>query len=333
MQIHVIGSKEAGQRMDKFLHKFMPEATTSFFYKMLRKKNITLNGKKAEGKEILKEGDQIAFFFSDETFQKFKGQNGESEISTNEYRKAFQALKGIQVIYEDEDILILNKPAGILSQKAKPEDMSLNEWLIGYLLHTNGISKQELVTFKPSICNRLDRNTSGLVLGGKTLKGSQELSKMIRERSLRKFYLTVVVGPMDKASQIDGYLWKDEKTNKVTIYPKKAVDLPKGADAIKTAYKPLKTIGTNTLLEVELITGKTHQIRAHLASIGHPVLGDEKYGNTTVNQQFQKTMGLRWQILHAYRLEFPIIEEGLTSLSEQVFVAEEPTILKKIQQG
>ena len=278
MQSHEIKKQEAGQRLDKFLHKFMPEATTSFFYKMLRKKNITLNGKKAEGKEMLSEGDMISFFFSDETFTKFRGVNA-LHTSTAEYEKAFRILKGIQIIYEDQDVLILNKPAGILSQKAKPEDLSLNEWLIGYLLCKKTISSEELTTFKPSVCNRLDRNTSGLVLCGKSLKGSQELTKMIREREVRKFYHTIVVGKMNQNAQIDGYLYKDEKTNKVTVYPFHTPDMPKGAQEIKTAYTPIKSWGDYTLLEVELITGKTHQIRAHLASIGHPIVGDPKYGN------------------------------------------------------
>lgn len=330
MQSHVIGVKEAGQRLDKFLHKFMPEATTSFFYKMLRKKNITLNGKKAEGKELLKEGDQISFFFSDETFSKFRGtQNGIHK--TSEYEKAYEKLKGIQIIYEDEEVLILDKPAGILSQKACPEDLSLNEWMIGYLLYTDAISREELKTFKPSICNRLDRNTSGMVLCGKSLKGSQELAKLIRNRSLKKFYHTIAYGHMKNSAYIDGFLLKDDKTNKVKVFDKKDSTIPKDAQAIETSYHPLEYLGQNTLLEVQLITGKTHQIRAHLAFIGHPILGDTKYGMKQINETYQKSVGLKWQILHAYQIEFPIIEEGLTNLSGKIFVADEPDIFSKLR--
>ena len=327
MQLHTIGTQEAGQRLDKFLHKYMPEATTSFFYKMLRKKNITLNGKKAEGKEMLKEGDTVSFFFSDETFTKFRGA-ATMDMNTSEYEKAFRVIKGIKVVYEDEDALIANKPAGVLSQKAKPTDVSLNEWLIGYLLQNKKISAKELATFKPSICNRLDRNTSGLVLCGKSLKGSQHLTKLIRERDVKKFYRTIVSGEMKKGALVEGYLLKDEKTNKVTVYPSGAGNVPKDAEPIKTAYKPLETIDNYTVVEVELITGKTHQIRAHLASIGHPIIGDAKYGNFNINKEVDRKIGLKWQLLHAYRLEFPKLEEGLTKLSEKIIVADLPKSFK-----
>jgi len=331
MQSYQIGPNEAGQRFDKFLHKYMPMAGTSFFYKMLRKKNITLNGKKAEGKEILAVGDQIAFFFSDETFLKFRGMAGQNQeqgkLFTNlkEYEKAFTSLKGIQIIYEDEHVLILNKPAGILSQKAEQGDVSLNEWLIGYLLSEGKISDTELETFKPSVCNRLDRNTSGLVLAGKSLKGSQELGRVIREREIGKFYRTFVKGQMKEGARITGRLFKDEKTNKVTVGDTKG-------DPIETAYMPLKCYPDMTYLEVELITGKTHQIRAHLSSIGHPILGDAKYGNRSFNEKIGKEFDIKWQLLHAYRMEFPVMEGTLEALSEKVFTAPLPGIYQKILQ-
>lgn len=329
MQTHEIKAQEAGQRFDKFLHKFMPQATTSFFYKMLRKKNITLNGKKAEGKEMLKEGDRVSFFFSDETFAKFRG-DAMSDVPTAVYEKAYGMLKDIQIIYEDEDVLMLNKPAGVLSQKAKPSDVSLNEWLIGYLLKQKKITAKELNTFKPSVCNRLDRNTSGLVLCGKSLRGSQNLTKLIREREVRKFYRTIVVGDMREGALVEGYLLKDEKTNTVTVYSLDDSNVPEDAQTIKTAYKPLKNYGKYTLLEVELITGKTHQIRAHLASIGHPIIGDAKYGKPETNKEAERRFGLKWQLLHAHRLEFPIMMEGLPSLSEKVIVANTPDFFDKI---
>lgn len=333
MQSVTIGKNQAGQRLDKFLHKYLPLAGSSFLYKMLRKKNITLNGKKAEGKEILAEGDIVQCFFSEETFAKFAGRDvpakqksseadglhstsKEKVPMTEEYKEAFQQIKGVTVLYENEDIIVLDKPAGILTQKAESRDLSINEWLIGYLLEKGDLSVEELHTFRPSVCNRLDRNTSGIVLCGKSLKGSQYLSHIIRDHSLRKFYRTICVGEIYEDIQLEGYLWKDSATNKVRIskeQPKadtsqtsaKKSTEKSGTNYIRTAFHPLQTVDGFTLLEVELFTGKTHQIRAHLASIGQPIIGDHKYGNHKVNERFQREFGLKHQLLHAYRVEFP----------------------------
>lgn len=336
MQSVTVTSNQAGQRLDKLLHKILPEAGSSFLYKMLRKKNITLNGKKAEGKEMVAVGDTIAFYFSDETYQKFRGKSpADNTTQANavhseyeDYRKAYDSLKGIAVLYEDDDFCILNKPAGILVQKASPKDLSLNEWLLGYLLKTNkNYWETELGKFKPSICNRLDRNTSGIVLCGKSLAGSQYLNRIIKERSIRKFYRTICVGSITASELIQGYLVKDEKTNKVTVTSKKQND---EQSAIETAYTPIKNSGKYTLLEVELITGKTHQIRAHLASIGHPLIGDAKYGYEKINRQFSN-VSLHSQLLHAYRIEFPECTEGIgTAISAKVITAPIPTMFQKI---
>lgn len=330
-QIHV-STNEAGQRLDKLLHKLLPEAGNSFLYKMLRKKNITLNGKKAEGKEILSLGDDIKIFLADETYIKFGGKliTEHITIDVDPYLDAYNALKNIKIVFENEHILIANKPSGVLSQKATDKDMSINEWFIGYLLHTNQITKDSLISFKPSICNRLDRNTSGLILCGKSLYGTQQLNQWIKDRDIKKFYRLFVLGTMTKADRIDGFLSKNEKTNKVTISDK---ELP-NSSAISTVYKPLQIFGNITYMEVELITGKTHQIRAHLASIEHPLIGDYKYGNPDYNGVFKRAYGVEDQLLHAYRLEFPILDEShiLYDLSGQVFYAEEPEVYQKIIQ-
>lgn len=337
MQSFQIGANEAGQRFDKFLQKYMPEASMGFFYKMLRKKNITLNGKRAEGKELLQTGDKIAFFFSDETFHKFRGKTAGASLRTNrehtsginrsqnsEYKRAYETLKGIQILHEDDHVLILNKPAGILSQKASDQDLSLNEWMIGYLLASGQISETALETFKPSICNRLDRNTSGLVLCGKSLAGSQELSRLIRERSVRKFYRTFVKGKMTDSAHITGYLTKNEKSNKVSVSKEPCTDAK--SERIETSYEPLQVFPDRTYVEVELITGKSHQIRAHLASTGHPLLGDTKYGDSSINNAYRQKYGIRWQILHAYRMEFPMLTGALAALSGQTVIAPLPEI-------
>lgn len=334
MQEIIIGPNQAGQRLDKFLHKYFPNAGSSFLYKMLRKKNITLNGKKAEGKEILVLNDKVQSFFSDETFEKFAGKvpeiiehvekQGQNTL-TMQYEKAFKHtdMKGITVLYEDANVLILNKPVGVLTQKAKDNDISLNEWMIGYLLEKGRIDAKELELFKPSVVNRLDRNTSGMVLCGISLKGSQSLSKMIKERTIGKYYRTICVGQLKEAMVLKGSLTKNELTNTVSV--------DKNGQGIETAFVPITGLKDNmTYLEVELITGKTHQIRAHLASIKHPLIGDSKYGNERVNQEVRKKYGLKNQLLHAYRMEFPIMEGELAGLSEKTIIAPLPEQFKSI---
>lgn len=326
MQSVTIGKNQAGQRLDKFLKKYLPEAGTGFLYKMLRKKNITLNDKKAEGKELLAVGDRVCFFFSDETFQKFTGNIDDA------YKTAYDTLQGISILYEDENVLIVNKPAGILTQKALPADLSLNEWLIGYLLTTASLDREELHSFRPSVCNRLDRNTSGIVLCGKSLTGSQVLSRIIKERTVRKFYRTICIGTLDKAETLEGYLYKDKNLNKV-VTESLASGINHAADEssyIKTAYQPLKCSSGFTLLEVELITGKTHQIRAHLAGIGHPIIGDYKYGNAKVNNKIKQEFSLQAQLLHAFRIEFPEDDTIPAQLRGRVITAPYPELFEKL---
>ena len=352
MQEFKIGANEAGQRLDKFLHKYLKEAGTSFLYKMLRKKNITLNKKKADGKEILSVGDEVQFFFSDETFLKFRGitalqsaegkenlvvKNAENisvsgKINKNtyaQYETAYEKLKGIEVVYENEHVLLLNKPAGILSQKSEASDLSVNEWLIGYLLKHKKISKEQLDTFKPSICNRLDRNTSGLMICGKSLMGSRQMNLLIKERKIRKFYRTFVKGRIEESAYIKGFLKKDEKLNKVFF--KESADNEKDYMPIETAYEPILYKNGCTYLEVELITGKTHQIRAHLASVGHPLLGDEKYGDRDWNRNFKEIKLPKWQLLHSYRVEFPEMNGEFKDLSNKKFIAKEPIIYELLK--
>ncbi len=228
---------------------------------------------------------------------------------------------------------MLNKPAGVLTQKAKPEDLSLNEWLIGHLLAAYAIKETDLATFHPSVCNRLDRNTSGIVLCGKTLAGSQALSRIIKDRSVKKYYQTVCKGKILQESTLEGYLYKDERTNTVQVFPDMA-EAPEDASFIKTIYTPSAVAGEYTLLTVELVTGKTHQIRAHLASTGHPLLGDTKYGDSKLNRRMQSEYSLHHQLLHAGRVCFPEEAEGpLAKVSGQTFDAPLPHKFAEILQA
>lgn len=319
-----IVKNEAGQRLDKFLAKYLNKAPKSFFYKMLRKKNITLNGKKAEGAEKLIEGDVVRLFLSEETMEGFQ----ESYELAARVKQSFVKL---DVLYEDSHVVIINKPVGVLSQRAKETDVSLVELLIAYLLDKGSLTKEELSTFKPSVCNRLDRNTSGIVIAGKSLFGLQEMSARLQDRSLHKYYRCIVKGRMTKGARIKGYLEKDERTNKVTIY--ESASSEGESSYIETEYQPLLSKNGYTLLEVLLVTGKTHQIRAHLSSIGHPIIGDMKYGEEALNKKLQKQYGFGFQLLHSYRLEFPMLPKELEKLSNQKIIAPPPQLFQKIEKS
>ncbi len=302
-----IGAKESGQRFSKFLEKYFKEAQTSFLYKMLRKKNIKLNDKKATGSEMLQTGDKVTVYFSDETFEKFRG----------ETKKVIYPVIDLDIVYEDEDVLIVNKPAGMLSQKAKPQDVTLVEYILGYLQKKGEWSPKD--SLKPGICNRLDRNTSGLVIAGKSLRGLQKMSELLKDRTMDKYYLTIVEGVMKEHSVVRGYLKKDEQTNRVQIFSEDGEDRV----WIETGYETLRTNGTVTLLKVKLVTGKTHQIRGHLASLGHPLLGDVKYGAA-------KRADMKHYFLHAKTLCFPENMGELKNLSGRVVTAKEPDYFAKM---
>lgn len=323
----IIKKNDSGQRLDKFLAKYMTKAPKSFFYKMLRKKNIVLNGKKAEGNEKLKENDEIKLFLSEDTIAGFQEKK---LVEKKEY--------SFTVLYEDKNVLIVNKPVGVLSQRAEKRDYSLVEMILSYLLDTNVYTQEDLQHFLPSVCNRLDRNTSGIVVAGKSLTGLQQMAKLFHDRTISKYYSCIVAGQVKEQQKIRGYLLKEEKKNQVNIISETQYNqLTKKEQMdyvlIETEYYPISTSKEYTLLEVKLITGKTHQIRAHLASIGCPLLGDYKYGNRNINQIFKKQFGLEHQLLHAKRIIFPEMYGELEKLSLKEISCEEPELFLTIKKN
>ena len=314
----VISKYEAGQRFDKFLAKYMELAPKSFFYKMMRKKNITLNGKKAAGNEKLEKGDTVKLFLSGETIEGFREKK----------KRAVHTGAKLDILYEDEQVMLINKPAGMLSQKAEKGDISMVEHLISHLLDTGEVTEEMLKTFRPSLCNRLDRNTSGIGAAGKTLQGLQILSGLFKERTLHKYYLCIVKGVIKEEQDVRGWLLKNEKTNQVRIFKSETKD----ARPIRTKYRRLADNGQETLLEIELLTGRTHQIRAHLSYMGHPIFGDPKYGDAVLNKKLASGYGLHMQLLHAWHLVFPELSGDFEGLSGKSIYAPAPKQFVSIAQ-
>lgn len=313
MQVFVVKKEDSGQTLIKYIMRLLKEAPSGLIHKQLRNKNITLNDKKALGTEKLAEEDVIKIFMSDETIEKFKG----SIIkSTGEYEDAFGKFGNPLIVYEDEHVIFANKPVGILSQKSKPDDVSINEWLIGYLLKKGDITPTGLSKFTPSVCNRLDRNTGGIILFAKTLFGANFLNESLKKRTVHKFYTAIVAGGITKPDHLKGYLVKNEAKNIVSVSETPSDN----AEFIETKYKPVRYSAKNNMTElrVELLTGKAHQIRAHLASIKHPIIGDSKYGDASVNAKAMGILKLKGQFLYATELIFDI-NDSYPELSGKTF--------------
>jgi len=315
MQEIEVTKNEAGLKLKKVCMTYLSLAPSSFIYKMLRKKNIVLNDKKADGNEILLAGDIIKLYLSDDTIEKFRVSsiigNKASDTPTKERPK-----RELDIIYEDDNYIFCNKGVNVLSQKAKPEDYSINEMILDYLLDKGDITEESLQTFHPSICNRLDRNTSGIIMAAKTPHGAHYLSDVLKNRTVKKYYFAIVTGKADLDGDYTAYMLKDEATNKVTISKVKMND----AKAIETNinildYNPKADV---TLLMIELKTGKSHQIRAHLSSLGYPIVGDVKYGSKTLNAIFNRKYGIKSQMLSSVLVVFP---EGTETISARRFSA------------
>ncbi len=311
----IIKPSEANQRLDKFLFKYLNNCPKSFIYKGMRTKKIKYNGKKPEGNELLKENDEIKIFFTEEQFQSFaqEKQIKKTDISFN-------------TVFEDENILIVNKPMGLLTQKDSPTAHSLTDEILSYLKENGSYNPHETKGFTPAPCNRLDRNTAGIILVGKNIQALQSLSDMLQTKQISKYYMCIVLGRITSPMVLKGYHTKKEDKNEVHI----TSEYVEGAKPVETHILPLKTNGRYTLIEVKLVTGKTHQIRAHLSEIGHPIIGDPKYGDLLENQYFLSEYGLKYQILCAYKVKFELCKQPFMYLQNRVFTVPAPPIYSQI---
>ena len=303
-----IHSSDEGQRLNKYLMKYLNQAPSSFVYKMLRKKNIVLNDKKAKGDELLKAGDCLKLYLSDETIEKFRDISLKSVDNGATYKEVLfvkNLSRNLNILYEDENIMAVNKPAGVLSQKATKDDYSINEAIVDYIADNDRYTHSDV--FKPSVCNRLDKNTSGIILAGITLKGSQYLSRVLKDRSIDKFYFTIVHGDFkDRVTNV-AYISKDRDKNISSVVSEIEYEslcrnnngMKNNYSKIVTEFIPLSTNHKSTLLKVKLITGKSHQIRAHLKFLGFPIAGDMKYGSRSYNSYMKEKYGLNTHLLHA----------------------------------
>ena len=288
----IINKNDADQRLDKFLSKRFKNMPRSLMYKYIRTKYIKVNNKRCEISTMLKEGDVLKLFIKDEFFD-----------DDRENEESYEFLKAplkLDIIYEDENILIINKKPGLIVHPDKSYHFdSLIARVLHYLYEKGEYNPKDDRSFAPATVNRLDRNTGGIVIAAKNAEALRILNSKIKSREIKKLYLCMVQGkPKAESGTVSGYLEKNESKNKVRIFSENAPS----RKYMETKYRVIKSVRENSLLEVDLITGRTHQIRASMAKLGYPLLGDTKYGykkkSSAEKEQF------KYQALYAYRITF-----------------------------
>ncbi|MDR1913515.1 MAG: RluA family pseudouridine synthase [Clostridiales bacterium] len=336
---------ESGGRLDKYLQKYLNGAPKNFIYKMLRLKRIKLNGTRADGNEILQSGDNIIMYFSDETIENFSVQlSGPSSGPSSAPKKVVKSAKPLDIIFEDANLLIVNKPVGLLvhSDTADNRDTLIDRIKYHLLFNDEKINDSKNWdakegrnrTFSPSVSNRLDRNTGGVVICGKNPAAVRSLNKMIADDDVKKQYLAVVCGIVRKPIVLEGEIFKDQKNNisRVINHPAPRASLQGGelnnydangmigSRSIKTEMIPERFGNDITLVRVNLYGGRSHQIRAHLQSAGYPIVGDPKYGNPQLNRRLR----LKYQLLFAERVIFMAQGELLSQYYGRKWIAPPP---------
>lgn len=331
----VIEENECNQRLDKFLRKFLNTAPLSFIYKTIRK-DVKINGKRKKNDYILKLGDVITLYIKDDDIEKL-----------HKEKKNLEANPNFKIVYEDDNIIIPSKPVGILTHGDRMEKKNhLANQIITYLVRKGEFNPEREKTFSPSPVNRLDRNTSGLVIFCKNYKTLQTFNKYIRERNkIRKFYITIVYGELKEELHLINSMVKDEERNMINVIDNsKIIDISEGhigesqiynrnLKTMETKVKPIKIQNGYTLVEVEIITGRTHQIRGQLAHEGYPLIGDTKYGNKKVNYVIKKDFGQTVQLLHSWKIKFGKLEEDFQYLSGKVIESNPPRKFMEIERS
>ncbi|AJG98095.1 pseudouridine synthase [Clostridium sp. MF28] len=312
-----IGPNEAGQRLDKFLRKLLKDVPLSAIFKALRKKDIRVNGKKENEKYFLQEGDVVEIKY----IQSNKEDKKEKFIKVDPKR--------IKIAYEDENVVVIEKWPDVLvhSDSNNSEEPTLTDYVLSYLNDKGDYIPENEITFTPAACNRLDRNTSGMVMFGKTFEGLKAINEAIREDEIRKYYYALAKGKI-RAGLYEAYILKNPETNTSKIYDTEV----KNSKKISMEISIVESNGAYSLLEIHLITGRSHQIRAHLAHLGNPIIGDNKYGDKKLNSFFESKYGLNFQYLYAYKLNFRKINGKLEYLKNKTIASALPPIFKKIKQ-
>ncbi len=312
MQEIIIKANDSGRRLDRFLRKYLPGAALSEIYKIIRK-DVKVDSRRRDESYILNEGEIISLYLSDDTLDKYRGKRDLPARGIGSHRDSggsaphHSAKRNFSIIYEDASVLIVNKPFGLLTHgDAREKKSHLSNQVKDYLIESGEYDPRTEKVFSPAPVNRLDRNTTGIVIFGKTSEALRELNRMIRDKQIHKYYLTLASGEIKEELHLGGSLEKDKRRNRASVAPEGTA----GRD-IETLVKPLEILDFEglkvTLCEVELITGRTHQIRAHLASAGHPLVGDSKYAESSsaaINRYVKKRYGLTTQLLHAYKIVF-----------------------------